>query len=346
MTEKRNEQKQKHTLRNVLLIVGIANLIPAGIIFAGVTKSNEEVDEPVLSLSDSTGAPGSLVEVNLEMQNNETGWINAGLIVTYDENLDVEIDAACADEPMYEPGMASLGMTCQKALDTEKSQLALAYASSRVNTYDGVVGTLYFQIPEDAQPGDEFDIQLDADKVSTRYVGEKLCTPIDVVLEGCTVTVVEDAKPEKIEIGGCGQNHKFEIDTDLTIEWSSSDERIAEVDQEGNITTGIPGTAVITAKYGEYERTFEVTVTGEFDDYRGNLDGNDKIDTNDAVLILKDSAVQMLSGQSGFRPAHRVMADVNEDGEINSSDAAAVLKYNARNIVGSATWSEVLNKAN
>lgn len=345
MTEKRNEQKQKHTLRNILLIVGIANLIPAGIIFAGVTKSNKEVQAPVLSLSDSTGAPGTLVEVNLEMQNNEDGWINAGLIVSYDDELNVEVDEDESSEPKYEPGMASLGMTCQKALDTEQSKLALAYASSRVNTYDGVVGTLYFQVPEDAQPGDVFDLQLDADKVSTRYDGEKLCTPIDVILENGSVTVVaptpEVIEPQKVELGALG-SHKFEIDTDLVITWITSDERVAEVDEAGNITTGIPGVATITAKYGESEHSFEVTVTGEFDDYRGNLDNNDKVDTNDAVLVLKDAAVQMLKGESGFRPAYRIMADVNEDGVIDSNDAAVILKYNAQNLVGSATWSDVL----
>ena len=56
----------------------------------------------------------------------------------------------------------------------------------------------------------------------------------------------------------------------------------------------------------------------------GDTNGDDKINTSDAVALLKMSA-----GIQDIKPEYKKAADTNHDGNINTSDAVAILKYSA-----------------
>lgn len=83
--------------------------------------------------------------------------------------------------------------------------------------------------------------------------------------------------------------------------------------------------------------------SGELED--GDLDGDQKINSADAALILKSCAELGIGNPSGLTPAQEAAADVDKNGTINAVDAAYILKYAARVGAGESdlTIAEVVN---
>lgn len=344
MTENK-KTTSKHSLRNILLLVGIANLIPAGIIFASVANSKQEKEPVVLSIAPAAGAPGSVVPVDLTIANNGSdGWIAAGLIVRYDGALDVELDEEDATEIRYEDGAASMGLSCQHAFDTEQSSIAFAYGGSSVCRKNGVIGTAFFKIPDDAKPGDTYDFQMEAERFCTRFSGETKFTPVDYTIN-CGSITVSALSDSKVTFKTLGETKQLSVKTDEAITWTTSDESIAIVDPNGLVTAGRPGTAVITATYGDQTAICNVTVNEyDFDELRGKLNGGDQITTVDAIKVLKASAASMLQGKTGLTPTQEILGDVNEDNRLDTNDAVLILKYYANNMTGNCSWDDILTK--
>jgi hypothetical protein len=63
----------------------------------------------------------------------------------------------------------------------------------------------------------------------------------------------------------------------------------------------------------------------------GDINNDNKVDSRDAVVVLKDYASQILGNKSTLDLS---TADMNSDGKINSSDAVIILKQYAQSIVG------------
>ncbi len=107
--------------------------------------------------------------------------------------------------------------------------------------------------------------------------------------------------------------------TNTEVVWTSSDENIATVDATGLVTTVAPGTVIITVKTveGEFTATCEIKVV-----VPGDLSGDGKVNTGDAVLILRHAAelVQLNDEQL-------VAGDINTDGSVNVGDAVLVLRH-------------------
>lgn len=89
-----------------------------------------------------------------------------------------------------------------------------------------------------------------------------------------TIKVIVVAGPNGITLGSTegiltvGNSHKLEAGIDpsdavgqYTIEWTSSDEKVATVNKHGNVTAVAAGTAIITATIKETGQTIEYTVT-------------------------------------------------------------------------------------
>lgn len=79
---------------------------------------------------------------------------------------------------------------------------------------------------------------------------------------------------------------------------------------------------------------------------RGDVNGDAKVDANDAVLILKDYSRRIL-GNLTLLPeqAHRA-GDIDENGALDSSDAVWILRYYSQKLIaGSADWSEIYQPA-
>ena len=62
----------------------------------------------------------------------------------------------------------------------------------------------------------------------------------------------------------------------------------------------------------------------------GDINGDDAIDSKDAVLVLKSYADALANNKTYYEKA----ADVNNDGKVDSKDAVEILKTYAKNLVG------------
>jgi hypothetical protein len=61
----------------------------------------------------------------------------------------------------------------------------------------------------------------------------------------------------------------------------------------------------------------------------GDVNGDDKVDARDAVVVLKDYASQILGNKTTLDLS---TADMNDDGKINSSDAVIIFKQYAQSL--------------
>lgn len=74
----------------------------------------------------------------------------------------------------------------------------------------------------------------------------------------------------------------------------------------------------------------------------GQLNTDGKIDTGDAIVILKECAAAML-GKTSMTQAQRYYADINQDSKIDINDAVLVLKYYAASLLNpDLSWETVL----
>lgn len=67
----------------------------------------------------------------------------------------------------------------------------------------------------------------------------------------------------------------------------------------------------------------------------GDIDGNGKIDPDDAYLVLKEYAATSVKNPSTFEDNQKVAADVNGDEDITPDDAYLILVHYAQQSVGS-----------
>ena len=112
------------------------------------------------------------------------------------------------------------------------------------------------------------------------------------------------------------------------VTFSSSDESVAKVDDHGMVWAIGAGSAVITitTEEGGFTATCAVTVldSGSPSVTVGDCNGDGKINTSDAVMILKFAA-----GMVGLDANQQTAADTNKDDKVNTSDAVLILKYAA-----------------
>lgn len=100
-------------------------------------------------------------------------------------------------------------------------------------------------------------------------------------------------------------------------------------------TAGL-GKQKVTVKVGNEETSFEINVKRKienspgnnfkYDEFLGDLNGDENIDSKDAVIVLKSYAEILVNGNT----VNNISAgDVNEDGNVDSKDAVIILKYYA-----------------
>ena len=82
------------------------------------------------------------------------------------------------------------------------------------------------------------------------------------------------------------------------------------------------GEQVLTVHYEEHSTTFTVTVTGENRTVAGNVDGNGKVDSTDARLVL-----QLAVGKIQADAIDKAAADVDGNGKVDSTDARLILQF-------------------
>ena len=76
----------------------------------------------------------------------------------------------------------------------------------------------------------------------------------------------------------------------------------------------------------------------------GDLNDDGFINSDDAVIVLKAYAANMIGIENGLTDTQLYCADVNYDGTIDTSDAVYILKYASIFMIhGSADWDAILN---
>ncbi|MCL2488920.1 MAG: Ig-like domain-containing protein, partial [Oscillospiraceae bacterium] len=102
---------------------------------------------------------------------------------------------------------------------------------------------------------------------------------------------------------------------DKTVVWSTSNSDVAVV-ENGTVTAKANGTAVITAKVGNKEAVYTVTVG-----ILGHVSGGDLLSVTDARMIL-----QFLVKKIDFTPAQLDLANVSGNTAVSVTDARLILQ--------------------
>lgn len=111
------------------------------------------------------------------------------------------------------------------------------------------------------------------------------------------------------------------------IEWTSSNEEVAIVDESGNIKAIVEGQATITATIGEYSATIDLTVRKIPEYTLGDVNSDERINTIDVILILQSVSKKITLNEAQF-----LAADVNLDEKVNTLDAIKILQYISKKI--------------
>ncbi len=119
---------------------------------------------------------------------------------------------------------------------------------------------MLYTIPENepTEPtGEVVATGIQVDELNTTYVGGT------VQLDFTVLTEVELKTPGTSENGDASTNSIGGMPTNASVVWTSSDEKVATVDENGVVTGVSEGVAYITATIGEYSDTCKVTITKE-----------------------------------------------------------------------------------
>ncbi len=113
------------------------------------------------------------------------------------------------------------------------------------------------------------------------------------------------------------------------VRWSSSDSRIATVDENGNVKPRRVGTCTIWATHKDkgYNVACKITVDKSFRKYpKGDITRDGKVDMEDVYTAMKRLARGTLSAED------KEIVEVTDDEKVDMEDIYKILKYVARKI--------------
>ncbi|WP_044974730.1 Ig-like domain-containing protein [Ruminococcus sp. HUN007] len=165
-------------------------------------------------------------------------------------------------------------------------------------------------------------------KVRAEGAGSAIITvDCDGKTESCVISVVYNFYFSKTELE-LREKRKAELKVysseddslieNTRIKWSSSDDKIASVDNNGNVTTVKSGRAIIRASIEGVDIFCNVVVlnsTGGVDGIKGDIIENGTIDSLDVLKLI-----QYMNGKSGSEIKNIKLADLNDDNIINILD--------------------------
>lgn len=151
-----------------------AILCSATLLAAGTAMSASADGDLVIAGSDDTytmaeiEANNRLVTFTVSMENNP-GYAGAGVGIYYGELTPKLWDDGTVDFSSGEATQNALLSVENKktAVEVEDRMIGMAIASANTMRKSGVMLEIYFYVPEDAQPGDVYEVTLLVDQVST-----------------------------------------------------------------------------------------------------------------------------------------------------------------------------------
>ena len=146
---------------------------------------------------------------------------------------------------------------------------------------------------------------------------------------GCDVFKDDDAKMQKARKDIMNFLEEKNVDTSLvliTFDLLSSGETTDPTETETTATEGT--TDKIELPTQEITEPTKETTTEPKEIKLGDINGDNAIDSKDAVLVLKSYADALVNNKTYYEKA----ADVNNDGKVDSKDAVEILKTYAKNL--------------
>ena len=117
------------------------------------------------------------------------------------------------------------------------------------------------------------------------------------------------------------------LDRSSEFEWSSSNEQIATVDENGNVCALRNGNVIITAADRTCVHTFDVNINAVDWELLGDADGDGTITPHDAIIALDDYCKTIMDQQSNLSDSQKRICDVDDNAMVESNDATAMLLY-------------------
>lgn len=160
------------TLKKVAAILCGATILTAIGATAYIAYAQESVDmnDRAAELSsDSTNIvadqvyayAGEKVAYTVNLVNN-SGYALSGIQLFYDKRL--TISKVNADLPQASAGKAAEGLTQSYVLNEDQGLIAISTMGGELCKNDGVYVTVWFTVPENAQVGDKYDMNLVVDR--------------------------------------------------------------------------------------------------------------------------------------------------------------------------------------
>ncbi|MBE6846993.1 MAG: hypothetical protein E7503_02530 [Ruminococcus sp.] len=292
------------------------------------------------------GTPGSTVKMPVYIY-NDPGTAGAMYYIDYDAALQ---DAAITQGTAYR-----ISMQC----NANSNPLAVVWATGdggNMTAKDGAVFVyLSFTIPEDAAVGTTYQVGTAAgkDENTPTEVNNTDGVALDLKSVNGTITVVaaEDEVAlnyDRYSFAGVGDSVALELlnAAEGEVQWYTSDPAVASVVASGNmavVTAETTGNCQVFAVYNGVTYVCEIR-GGLF----GDVDANGKIDSSDAILILKEYNSKTIMGVDFLTEAERLVADVTGEGIVDTQDAIPVLTYyTIESIIGDdASWFELTGNPN
>ena len=307
-------------------------------------------------IGDVAGKPGEEVAVPVYVY-GDTGSCAIRVYISYDERLQ-NIEATDAERGWAYTG----GWTCGK-IKSPLCMVTLPKAGYNAKAADGsIMFVIYCTIPEDAEAGTtyrfNFTSGIDESTGTVRPCEtlesindeENETAVLDVKKYGGSLTVLADDTTPALNytsysLTGAGQNLNLTLFNAYgNVTWTSSDENVATVDQNGFVTSTGLGNATITAANGGKDYTCDLHV-GLF----GDVNGNGKVEATDSMITLI-AAGDIMAGMEDkvkLTESQLKIADVDGDGTVTQKDAQYILMYFGNtNSEIECTWRSMTNNPN
>ena len=288
-------------------------------------------DGPVVEVSGggADGKPGDTVACNISITGAKIGAVQ--LTVTFDaavlEYQNVEIGDDIRDLPQDNPAVYLVNDN-----DAATGKLILGAAITKGVEFDVAAVSIFFKILNvEESTHSMINIQVDRlrdeeDNALEFTTGNGSVTVTIAHIE----SIVFTDESKELEIGE-EYTPEYTVNPDgYTDEfapvWSSDNEEIATVDENGKITAVREGTANITITNGNVSATLPITVKAPAPQYKmGDMDKDDEISVNDALRALRIAAKLTEPSEEDLQ-----IGDVDGDGEITVNDALKILRVAAK----------------
>jgi len=135
------------------VVCSAATLVAVG----AAAISASAADLPTIYADQVYAEPGQIVDFSLRIKNN-TGYAGSGIGLYYDERI--EPQGVSDLDIQGTRGEASTGLAGSLLCNTKKLRVGWTSSGTSDNTTDGAIYTVRFKVPDDAKPGDTYEMNV------------------------------------------------------------------------------------------------------------------------------------------------------------------------------------------